>query len=169
MNQLDTHVQRVATVSHVAAEVPDPELVVVTLGDLGIVRRTAIIEDVPHVMITPTYSGCPAMAEISRSIIDAVRAAGLGECVVGVELAPPWTTDWITDRGRQRLHAAGIAPPSPAGIPVGLATPPRCPRCGSLLTRPTSRFGEMGFGATLCKANYQCQQCHEIFEYFKPL
>ena len=135
------------------ALVPDPEIPVLTITDLGIVRGFA--DDPPRVLISPTYTGCPATVAIEASIREALDQAGFDE--VGIErmLFPPWTTDWITKRGRERLEAYGIAPPSPS--PTAL-----CPQCGSDDTVEVSRFG-----ATPCKAQWRCKACLEPFERFK--
>ena len=152
-----------------AEDVADPELVLVTLGDLGVIRDAVVTDGAARVVICPTYSGCPAMATIIRSIVDAARAAGFERCDVDVELAPPWTTDAITERGRNRLRALGIAPPEPVHddgpTPVRLTAKPPCPRCHSRSTRPLSPHRD--FGSTLCKTNYRCVDCSEMFEYFK--
>jgi ring-1,2-phenylacetyl-CoA epoxidase subunit PaaD len=117
-----------------------------------------------HVQITPTYSGCPAMETIRTDLIDALSLAGY--CHVDVEfvLSPPWTTDWITDEGRAKLEEYGVAPPGPRTGPVELVLAVRCPQCGSLDTRESSRFG-----STACKALWICQTCREPFDHFKPL
>ena len=153
------------------AEVPDPEVPVLSVCDLGIVREVVSSAAGTHVVLTPTYSGCPATEVIAASVRDALEQAGLGPVTVSHRLAPAWTTDWISVRGRQRLLAYGIAPPGeacgaePALSPVRLR--PRnvaCPRCGSLQTERLSAFG-----STACKALHRCLQCLEPFEYFKPL
>jgi len=143
----------------VLATVPDPEIPAVSVVDLGIVRRV----DPSAVIITPTYSGCPATLVIELSIRDALARAGL-DLDVRTELAPAWTTDWITDEGRAKLRAFGIAPP-----PLGMgarsllnAGAAECPRCASIDTREISRFG-----STPCKALWQCNACHEPFDRFK--
>jgi len=142
-----------AAIMGVLEDIPDPEIPVLTITDLGIVRGFA--EDPPRVRITPTYTGCPATIAIELSIRDALDAAGFHD--VGIErvLFPPWTTDWITQRGRERLHAYGIAPPS-------LSATAECPLCGSTDTVEVSRFG-----ATPCKAQWRCNACLEPFERFK--
>ena len=140
----------------VLAQVPDPEIPVVSVLDLGIVRR---VEEGPRVVITPTYTGCPATAVIERSIRQALDAAGFGGAEIVTELAPPWTTDWITEEGRRKLHAYGIAPPSGAGLREAAA---ECPRCGSSNTAEISRFG-----STPCKALWRCTDCAEPFDRFK--
>ena len=143
----------------VLATVPDPEIPAVSVVDLGIVRRV----DPGAVIITPTYSGCPATLVIELSIRAALAAADLHHDV-RTELAPAWTTDWITDEGRTKLRAFGIAPP-----PLGMgarslmnAGAAECPRCASTNTREISRFG-----STPCKALWQCNACAEPFDRFK--
>lgn len=157
----------------VAAGVPDPELPMVTLADLGILRAVQEDGGAVTVTITPTYSGCPAMAEISRDLQYRLQQAGFGDVTVRTELSPPWSSDWITADGRARLAAAGIAPPNAAGarsagpIPLTLRPPARevaCPRCGSPDTEETSAFS-----ATACKALYRCKDCAEPFEYVKEI
>ena len=134
-------------------EVMDPEIPVVSITDLGIVR--AVTQNPPRVMISPTYTGCPATLAIEEAIRDALDAAGFRNVFVERVLFPPWTTDWITERGRQRLKAYGIAPPNTS--PTA-----ECPRCGSTDTVEISRFG-----STPCKAQWQCNACHEPFDRFK--
>ena len=157
----------------VAAGVPDPELPMVTVADLGILREVTEDGDTVTVVITPTYSGCPAMREISHDLRRRLERAGYRQVTVRTELSPPWTTDWITPEGRRKLAAAGIAPPSaaprrPAGpVPLTLTAAPRpvtCPRCGSPRTRETSRFS-----GTACKALQWCEQCLEPFERIKEI
>jgi ring-1,2-phenylacetyl-CoA epoxidase subunit PaaD len=133
--------------------VPDPEIPAVTIIDLGIVRGVA--DDPPRVQVTPTYSGCPATIAIEQSIRAVLDSAGYDWVHIERVLFPPWTTDWITDRGRQRLKAYGIAPPDPAAAVA-------CPRCGSMETEEVSRFG-----STPCKAQWRCTACHEPFDRFK--
>jgi ring-1,2-phenylacetyl-CoA epoxidase subunit PaaD len=162
--------------AEVVAGVVDPELPVVTLAELGIVRHVSCDGHAVVVEVTPTYSGCPAMDEIRLDIRRALGRAGFGPVEVRVVLQPPWTTDWITDDGRRKLAIAGIAPPrpAPAGGPVpvnftppGLSagpSPVACPRCGGNETVERSRFG-----STPCKALHHCRSCDEAFEYMKPL
>jgi ring-1,2-phenylacetyl-CoA epoxidase subunit PaaD len=149
-----------------AATVVDPEIPVLTIEDLGILREVDVEAGRAVVTITPTYSGCPAM----DAIADDLRAAlaPLGSVEVRTQLAPAWTTDWMSDAGRRKLTEYGIAPPSglahaPAG-PVRLTLATRCPRCGSADTVQISRFG-----STSCKALYECRACLEPFDYFKIL
>jgi ring-1,2-phenylacetyl-CoA epoxidase subunit PaaD len=156
----------------VAASVPDPELPLVTVADLGILRHVNQGDGAVVVTVTPTYSGCPAMAEIQRDIRRRLVEAGFERVDVRVALAPPWTTDWITDEGRRKLAAAGVAPPLPAprpGAPVPVTIGPRrrpvpCPLCGASATTETSAFG-----ATACKALYRCDRCGEPFEYVREI
>ena len=133
--------------------VPDPEIPALSITDLGIIR--GIAGDPPRVLITPTYSGCPATVEIEHMVRDALDAAGFGKVAIERQLFPPWTTEWITERGRERLAAYGIAPPSEA-------TTATCPRCGSTDTVEVSRFG-----STPCKAQWRCTSCLEPFDRFK--
>jgi ring-1,2-phenylacetyl-CoA epoxidase subunit PaaD len=134
-------------------DVRDPEIPVLTIGDLGIVRGIAY--DPTRLLISPTYTGCPATMAIETSIREALDKAGLDDVHIERVLFPPWSTDWITDRGRERLHAYGIAPPSPSPTAI-------CPQCGSADTSEVSRFG-----ATPCKAQWRCNSCLEPFERFK--
>lgn len=157
----------------VAAQVLDPELPTLTLADLGILRGVERDGDAVTVVITPTYSGCPAMREISHDLRYRLAQAGFADVTVRTELFPPWTSDWITAEGRAKLTAAGIAPPHPAGtrpggpVPLTLVAPSRtvaCPLCGSTATDETSPFS-----ATACKALYRCRACSEPFEYVKEI
>lgn len=150
-----------------AASVPDPELPMLTIADLGILRDVRERDGAVTVTITPTYSGCPAMREIAADIRGRLARAGYRDVEIRTELSPAWTTDWITAEGRRKLAAAGIAPPSAAGPgsregPVLVPLAVRCPRCGSAGTRQLARFS-----ATACKALYQCLACLEPFEHVK--
>ena len=162
-----------------ARAVPDPEIPVLTLGDLGIVRDLRVTGDaVVEVDITPTYTGCPATAVIAadvRAVLErAVRKqADAAEVRVRTVLSPPWTTDWMTEAGRDKLREFGIAPPGPAthpahsaypGGPVPLTISARCPHCGSGDTREVSRFG-----STPCKSLWTCRSCAEPFDSFKAI
>ena len=152
----------------------DPEVPALSLCELGIVRR--VLEagaGALQVVLTPTYSGCPATEVIAASVVEAIEAAGLGPVQVSLQRAPAWTTDWISDAGRRKLRDYGIAPPGPVaagqGVPIRLigraaAAPVACPRCASAQTERLAAFG-----ATACKALYRCLACREPFEYFKPL
>jgi len=137
----------------VLEHVQDPEIPVLSILDLGIVRGFA--ERPPRVRITPTYTGCPATVAIEMAIRDALDGAGFRDVHIERVLFPPWTTDWITERGRERLKAYGIAPPSEA-------TAAECPQCGSTDTVEVSRFG-----STPCKAQRRCKSCLEPFDRFK--
>ena len=155
----------------VAAGTPDPELPMLTIEDLGILRSVDHSPQEVTVTITPTYSGCPAMREITADIHARLTRAGFAQVTVTTQLAPPWTTDWITDEGHRKLTANGIAPPSPAPrrsgpIPLTLIAPPApaCPHCGSPDTLRTAEFS-----ATACKSLYRCTTCNEPFEGVKAL
>jgi len=133
--------------------VPDPEIPVLSILDLGIVRGVA--SDPPRVLVTPTYTGCPATVAIEQMIRAALDEASYSDVHIERVLFPAWTTDWITTRGRERLKAYGIAPPSPSATA-------ECPQCGSTETVEVSRFG-----STPCKAQWRCNQCLEPFDRFK--
>jgi ring-1,2-phenylacetyl-CoA epoxidase subunit PaaD len=161
----------VSAARDIAAATPDPELPLVTIGELGILRGVEESEDGVAVTITPTYSGCPAMREITADLERRLRAAGYERIEIRSRLAPAWTTDWITDEGRRKLAGAGIAPPAanrrPAGpVPIRLGPRPPvvCPRCGSADTTETAAFG-----ATACKSLHRCTACGEPFEAIKPI
>ena len=153
----------------VAATIVDPEIPVLTIEDLGILRSVEEDGSAVRVSITPTYSGCPAVEAIRDDVTDALRASGYDEVTVELVLAPAWTTDWMSEKGKQKLRQYGIAAPSglatarPSG-PVRLALAVKCPRCDSLDTREIARFG-----STSCKALYECAHCLEPFDYFKVL
>jgi ring-1,2-phenylacetyl-CoA epoxidase subunit PaaD len=142
-----------AAVMAVLEQIPDPEIPVLTITDLGIVRGFA--SDPPRVRISPTYTGCPATVAIEVAIREALDRAGFDDVHIERVLFPPWTTDWITPRGRDRLHAYGIAPPDTSATAA-------CPLCGSTDTVEVSRFG-----STPCKAQWRCKSCLEPFERFK--
>ena len=167
---LSPRVQHAWRVLH---DVLDPEVPAISVTDLGIVRDVIAHDDGIEVIVTPTYSGCPATEVIAQSISDAIAAAGLGPARVTQRRAPAWTTDWITPEGRERLRAYGIAPPgSCASEATGATVSPvrlmarniDCPRCGS---NQTERLA--AFGSTACKSLYRCVACREPFEYFKPI
>ncbi len=144
---------------HVLANVPDPEVPAVSIVDLGIVRD--VRENPPAVIITPTYTGCPATDVIKGSIRQALDLADFRDVGVETTLTPPWTTDWISDTGREKLRAYGIAPP-PHSSTLRAKQLPACPRCGSTNTQEISRFG-----STPCKALWRCLSCAEPFDHFK--
>ncbi|WP_067666759.1 1,2-phenylacetyl-CoA epoxidase subunit PaaD [Nocardia miyunensis] len=160
------------TARELAASVPDPEMPMLTLADLGVLRDVRRESDGTVVVaITPTYSGCPAMAEIRADIARTLRRNGYPRVRVDTVLAPAWTTDWITQSGRHKLRESGYSPPgraSPHGpVALMLGPPPRnvtCPRCDSTDTQRISEFG-----ATACKAMYRCRTCHEPFDHFKEI
>lgn len=150
--------------------VPDPEVPAVSVVELGIIRELHCAPDGISVVVTPTYSGCPATEVIGLAIRDALAAAGAGRVELETRLDPPWTSDWIGEAAREKLRAYGIVPPSGKAA-VGGAQPIRfvkptltCPRCGS---KNTERLSE--FGSTACKATWRCKSCLEPFEYFKPI
>lgn len=149
------------------ARVPDPEVPAVSIVELGIVRDVAVREGRVRVVVTPTYSGCPATELIAATIREELAAAGLGEVELVTTLSPPWTTDWIAPEGKRKLARFGIAPPHAvvAVSSIGGRRKARvaCPRCGSLSTSVIARFG-----STACKAQYRCDDCREPFDYFKP-
>lgn len=164
-----------APVWHALARVPDPEIPVVSVVDLGIVRSVEWRDDELIVTLTPTYSGCPATEVIIADVGKALASAGFAKHRLEIRLSPAWTTDWIAPEARIRLARYGIAPPGPHTAPVvqaiDVSALPRrapraeiaCPRCGSKRTRELSRFG-----STPCKAQYRCADCLEPFDYFKP-
>jgi len=147
----------------VAAAVPDPEIPVVTLEDLGILRGVEEEGGTAVVRLSPTYSGCPATAAIELSVAEALAGAGIAARIERV-LTPAWTTDWITAEGREKLRAYGIAPPVAGGKASLFGEGPDvpCPRCGSVATERVSEFG-----STPCKAHWRCTACGEPFDYFK--
>lgn len=153
----------------VLGAVPDPEIPVISVCELGIVREVRTDEDAVTVVVTPTYSGCPATELIAQSIRDALTGAGARQVTVETQLAPAWTTDWIAPEAARRLESYGIVPPGTQSadgsqairfVPKALT----CPRCGS---KRTTRLAE--FGSTACKALWRCEDCREPFEYFKPI
>lgn len=150
-----------------AAAVPDPEIPVLTIEDLGVLRGVEVAAD-GHVVVTvtPTYSGCPAMDAIRDEVARRLQAAGFAGAEVRTVLSPAWSTDWLSEEGRRKLSEAGIAPPGPASPPaqVAVSLRLRCPRCGSAEVRLVSRFG-----ATACKAIHACRTCGEPFEEMKAV
>lgn len=137
-------------------QVPDPEIPVISLVDLGVIRDVTWEGDTLCVAVTPTYSGCPATSIINMDIETALRDRGITELRLDTRLAPPWTTDWLSDKGRAKMLEFGIAPPQPAGGPK------ECPRCGGTDLERLSQFG-----STPCKAQWRCRGCLEPFDYFK--
>jgi ring-1,2-phenylacetyl-CoA epoxidase subunit PaaD len=170
---------RSASVRALVAEVPDPEIPVLTIDDLGVLREVTVEDGRVRVDLTPTYSGCPAMEAIRADVEARLTAAGHRGAEVRMVLTPAWTTDWMSEAGRRKLAEYGIAPPSGrapvragadghgsgqpvTAVPVTLSV--RCPQCGSPDTRELSRFG-----STACKALWRCLTCREPFESFKVL
>lgn len=148
--------------------VADPEIPVLSVVDLGVVREVSWQDDACVVTITPTYSGCPAMYEITHAIERCLQDHGIDQFRVETRLAPAWTTDWMSEKGRAALKGYGIAPPAQSAIDISgisrkhTAPAVACPHCGSANTRLIS-----GFGSTSCKALYRCSSCREPFDYFK--
>ncbi|MEQ8624161.1 MAG: 1,2-phenylacetyl-CoA epoxidase subunit PaaD [Vicingaceae bacterium] len=161
MVTLDSHIDDILN------DVHDPEIPVLSIMDMGIVREVNEKDGVYHIKITPTYSGCPAMDTISDDIIAAFKQEGL-EAKVKLVLSPAWSTDWITEKGRKALENYGIAAPLEASADKdalrGEKNKVKCTNCGSKDTRLVSQFG-----STACKALFQCNDCHEPFDYFKCL
>lgn len=157
--------RQTAALEELVWEIEDPELPHVTIGDLGIVRSVTVDAGTATVLLTPTYTGCPATEQIRDDVATAITDTGL-EADVRLVMSPAWTTDWITERGHERLRAAGITPPPPATEPgvTAVDAPVACPRCGSRRSRLISEFG-----GTACKATYVCRACSEPFELFKAL
>ena len=155
----------------IAATVCDPEIPVLTIEDLGILRNVEVTDNNKVIVtITPTYSGCPAMDAIRDDLKAAFKKEGHEDVRVDLVLAPAWTTDWMTDAGKQKLQEYGIAPPSGMAAaarhagPIRLQLAVKCPQCSSLNTKELTRFG-----STSCKALYVCKDCLEPFDYFKVL
>jgi len=156
----------------VLGDVLDPEVPALSVRDLGIVRDVIDHGAELEVVLTPTYSGCPATEVIEQSVLSAIESEGLGPARATLRRAPAWTTDWITEEGKRKLNEYGIAPPHhvlpDAGVPIRIfgrkADQVACPHCGSTHTERTSAFG-----STACKALYRCLACREPFEYFKPI
>ncbi len=137
-------------------EVPDPEIPVISVVDLGIVRGVEWEGDTLTIAVTPTYSGCPATSMIAMDIETALHAQGIARVAIKTQITPPWTSDWLSPKGRAKLESYDIAPPRAAGGPE------RCPRCQSTAVERISQFG-----STPCKAQWRCTDCLEPFDYFK--
>ena len=193
--QLSSRVSRVEQAWQVLAQIPDPEVPVVSLCDLGMVRSVIELGGALEVALTPTYSGCPATDMIEQSVVEGLQAAGLGPVQVRLQRAPAWSTDWITEQGREKLRAYGIAPPGAVlpHQPIRLRFVPRAeyqlapegaghgagystgnsaqsahhPSCPRCSSAETEQLA--AFGSTACKALYRCLACQEPFEYFKPI
>ena len=164
MNNVMTNAEELFSI---AAKVTDPEIPVLSIADLGILREVNANEDGSvQVIITPTYSGCPAMDVITQDLYLAFGEAGIEKVDVKLVLTPAWSTDWMTEDGKRKLEEYGIAPPTGTGhsgrVTLGISV--KCPRCHSLNTRELARFS-----STSCKALYTCKDCLEPFDYFKVL
>ncbi len=136
--------------------VPDPEIPVISVVDLGVIRAVSVDSDAVEIKITPTYSGCPAMSIISLDIQAALAKVGVTNLTLKTQISPPWTTDWLSEKGKAQLKEYGIAPPQPSGGPES------CPHCESRHVEKVSQFG-----STPCKALWRCSDCLEPFDYFK--
>ena len=154
----------VAEVREVLDQVCDPEIPVLTIADLGILRDVELDGGAITVTITPTYSGCPAMEEIRADVTAALAEHGWDDVVVRLVLSPAWTTEWMTAEGRRKLEAYGIAPPrrTPGLVDVVIGSPLECPQCGSKDTEELTRFS-----STACKSMWRCRSCREPFDHFK--
>lgn len=153
-------------IEKILEQIPDPEIPVISIVDLGIVRDIIFDDHKVIVNITPTYSGCPAMMAIQNDIVSKLKEEGIEEVEVRLVFDEVWTTDWINEAAKERLRVYGIAPPEKSSQDKSLITgKPRivnCPRCGSSNTSVVSQFG-----STACKALYRCEDCREPFDYFK--
>ncbi len=157
----------VSEIQKLLDQVVDPEIPVLTIRDLGILRKIEIVEGEVHVIITPTYSGCPAMTTIEDDIAQVFTSNGIDDFTIELVLSPAWTTDWMSENGRKKLREYGIAPPENEVDKSVLFSEPiviSCPKCSSKNTRMISQFG-----STACKAHYQCNDCMEPYDYFKCL
>lgn len=152
------------TAWNAAAQVVDPEIPVLTIADLGVLREVTVTDNGVEVAITPTYSGCPAMNMIALEIELALEREGIRNPRIRIVLSPAWTTDWMSEQGRQKLREYGIAPPQAGGGRRALFGEQQvaCPQCGSVDTEVLSEFG-----STSCKALWRCKSCREPFDYFK--
>jgi ring-1,2-phenylacetyl-CoA epoxidase subunit PaaD len=159
MVETTTHIAT-AKIWELLATVPDPEIPVLSILDLGIVRKVEFANSQFKIFVTPTYSGCPAVDAINIDIKLKLIESGITNFTIEQQLAPAWTTDWISESGKQKLQAYGIAPPKKNK--QGVDELPACPQCNSADTKLLSQFG-----STACKALYQCQTCKEPFDYFK--
>ncbi len=154
--ETDTPINR-DQVFQLLEKVTDPEIPVISIHDLGILRDVLVNENEVEVVITPTYSGCPAMLEIERNINNTLKVAGIENLKITTILSPPWTTDWMSEDGKRKLKEYGIAPPNPTD-----ESDIQCPNCGSQNTSLVSQFG-----STACKSLFKCNDCLEPFDYFK--
>ncbi len=154
----------VQDIRHIVESIPDPEIPVLTLGDLGIIRDIAETADGFELAITPTYSGCPATKFIATEIISALKQVAYHNVTLKQVIAPPWSTDWISAAGREKLLAYGIAPPNSDSKKRGKSAPAACPQCQATTLERISEFG-----STPCQAMWRCTDCQEVFNYFKCL
>ena len=147
-------------------EIPDPEIPVISIVDLGVIRKINITDNGVDIDVTPTYSGCPAMKQMEDDIISTLKQKGIENINLKMVYTPAWTTDWLSDDAKERLRKYGIAPPQESttdkSFITGKTKQIKCPRCGSLHTEMVSQFG-----STACKALYKCKDCLEPFDYFK--
>ena len=146
------------------AEIPDPEIPVITIQELGVLRDVAVNENTVEITITPTYSGCPAMKQIENDIVSKLKNNGIENVKIKMVYHPAWTTDWIPQEAKEKLKRYGIAPPEKTSIDKGILSGKKkiCPHCGLNNTEMVSQFG-----STACKALYKCLDCKEPFDYFK--
>jgi ring-1,2-phenylacetyl-CoA epoxidase subunit PaaD len=146
------------------SEIPDPEIPVINIKELGVLRDVIVNENDVEVIITPTYSGCPAMKQIEDDIVSALKKSGIENIKLKTVFHPAWTTDWLSDEAKEKLRKYGIAPPEKATADIGVLLGKKkiCPHCGSENTEMISQFG-----STACKALYRCHDCKEPFDYFK--
>ncbi|MEO8762413.1 MAG: 1,2-phenylacetyl-CoA epoxidase subunit PaaD [Bacteroidia bacterium] len=147
-------------------EIPDPEIPVITIVELGVIRKINISENAVEVELSPTYSGCPAMKQMETDIVATLKKHGIENVSIKTVYTPAWTTDWISPDAKEKLRKYGIAPPqehtTDKSFITGKTKQIKCPRCGSLHTEMVSQFG-----STACKALYKCKDCLEPFDYFK--
>lgn len=155
-----------AEIRKLLADIPDPEIPVITIEELGVIRDVSVEGETVKVKVTPTYSGCPAMKRMEDDIRQVLSENGISQIKIDYSYSPPWTTDWMSDAAREKLRVYGIAPPEHTTEDKSWLTGKpkiiKCPRCGSESTRLVSQFG-----STACKALYQCNDCLEPFDYFK--
>jgi ring-1,2-phenylacetyl-CoA epoxidase subunit PaaD len=158
----------VESIFKLLSEIPDPEIPVINIIELGILRDVILTDDLCTIVITPTYSGCPAMRVIEDDIRTKLKEIGIVNVKVDLLYTPAWTTDWISDEAKEKLRAYGIAPPDHSSIDkqvlLGKSRDLKCPLCGSTDTEMISQFG-----STACKALFRCKACKEPFDYFKCL